>query len=88
MTTLDDFNKAFANYGYVCSLSRHDLDIYGRAERQVEGVIIFHSLETFLRLVSDVDIIKEYADEQRIRESDPRVKRAYEEYRLLLKLST
>jgi len=80
----------FNNYGYISELDI-PVDQTGTASSQIDlrlsFNIKFYSFPHFRRFYEDLTSLEKAADEEYIRERNPAVRQAWEEYQLLLKLT-
>jgi len=78
----DALDILFGRYGASQGVNICSSDYGG-----VDCSLRFYSNESFIQYLSELSQIQEFIDERNIRESNPTVQRAYDEYKLLLKLS-
>lgn len=67
-------------------MSGHPYQFAGRVQ-SVKMDLSFYSKESLLQFTEDLNRLEELKEDTRIIRNNPTVKRAYEEYQLLLKLS-
>jgi len=94
-----DYNNLISVLNYYASITRCEVkqDTHGImntyqhysyvGKQSVEMDLIFHTTESLNRFMKDMITLRGLKDEERCRNASPTVKRAYEEYQLLLKLS-
>lgn len=77
-------NPIFYYYGIMPELEVH---IDGCGDTSLMFTADFKSPDAFGKFVNDLERVQEINTESRIREKNPVLQRAYEDYQILLKLS-
>ena len=85
---LDNYHKdasdvLFGRYNASNGVSVNHRDGYGT----IDFYIRFHDSQSFAQFLVELKQCQELSDERRLQKSNPVIQRAYDEYKLLLKLS-
>lgn len=75
-------NILFGRYG-----ASHSVDIYQQNYGEIDFHIQFPNPECFKDYMTELIQYQEFINERNLRDSNPVIQRAYDEYKLLLKLS-